>query len=233
MSRKKGRGLEYNVAPDLVRSGADPHREGAEEKPPPVTDKARSRRLDYEPTPFPGAHAPPGPAPRALASLKAEGMLADDGERMLAEEATASRTPASAQASAPPPKAPLTPATPVAPPKTATTAAPSRAPGQASAPPPKAPLTAAAPPKTATTAAPSRAPAAASPREHSRPAPPATENHEVRVARTVRLAPNVDAQVQTIASRFGVDLTAAISIAVTHGYQALASAGFVKSPPTA
>lgn len=53
------------------------------------------------------------------------------------------------------------------------------------------------------------------------------------MARTIRLAPGVDQQVQAIASRFGVDLTAAISIAITHGYQALASVGFVRpiAPP--
>jgi hypothetical protein len=51
----------------------------------------------------------------------------------------------------------------------------------------------------------------------------------VRIARTVRLAPNVDAQIQNIATRFGVDLTAAVAIGVTHGYQALVAAGFVRA----
>lgn len=47
------------------------------------------------------------------------------------------------------------------------------------------------------------------------------------MARTIRLAPNVDAQIQAIAARFGVDLTAAVAIAVTHGYAALAANGLV------
>lgn len=56
-----------------------------------------------------------------------------------------------------------------------------------------------------------------------------SDGPEARVARTIRLSPNVDAQIQTIAARFGVDLTAAVAIAVTHGYQALAAAGFVRA----
>lgn len=207
MSRKKGRrGLEYDVAPDLVQTGATPHQEGAEGMPSSTTtSKARRPRLlDYEPTPFPGAHGPPGPSPKALASLKAEGMLADDTSEPQKTDGVAPPVSRSSAADTPPGKE-----------------------SRSSRPPPKTP------PNPTAVATPPKSPPASTtpaPRERSRPLPPETENHEVRVARTIRLSPNVDAQVQAIASRFGVDLTAAVSIAITHGYQALAVAGFVKAP---
>jgi len=72
-------------------------------------------------------------------------------------------------------------------------------------------------------------PAPASPRTpapRERPKAPAVDA-EARIPRTIRLAPNVDAQIQAIAARFGVDLTAAVAIAVTHGYAALAASGLV------
>ena len=74
MSGKKGRGLDYEVAPDLVRKGALTHPDGAPE-PSSTSQKAaapkRRARLDYDPTPFPGALAPSGPSPKAVEALKA------------------------------------------------------------------------------------------------------------------------------------------------------------------
>ena len=48
-----------------------------------------------------------------------------------------------------------------------------------------------------------------------------------RTARTVRLAPNVEAKLQQIAASFGVDLNAAMAIAITHGFKALEDAMLV------
>jgi hypothetical protein len=50
-----------------------------------------------------------------------------------------------------------------------------------------------------------------------------------RIARTVRLAPNVEAKLQQIASTFGVDLNAAMAIAITHGFKALGEADLVQA----
>jgi len=49
-----------------------------------------------------------------------------------------------------------------------------------------------------------------------------------RIARTVRLAPNVEAKLQQIAATFGVDLNAAVAIAITHGFKALGDAALVQ-----
>jgi hypothetical protein len=49
-----------------------------------------------------------------------------------------------------------------------------------------------------------------------------------RTARTVRLAPNVEAKLQQIADTFGVDLNSAVAIAITHGFKALREEGHVQ-----
>lgn len=194
MSRGKGRGLEYDVAPDLVQPGAASHRVGAATpQEAPATPTPSRGRLAYDPVPFLGARAPAGPAPEAVAALKAQGMWEEPAEK------TPNRV------------------APTAPNRVAPTASKRMEP-VAVQPEPAAQVV--KPPSRKTNSKP--------PRQNDRPRTPTETDGEARIARTIRLAPNVDAQIQAIAARFGVDLTAAVAIAVTHGYQALATAGFVK-----
>lgn len=221
MSRK---GLDYSVTPDLVQRGAPAHPSGAptppaqtparepaaastsseparSAKPPDAPAKPRGR-LDYEPTAFPGALAPAGPSPKAIAALKEQGMWTE--------------TPAPARETT---VASTRPPAPVASRPTGETR---RAAGPVAAAPAAAALPHAPPAQPVKQESPSTRPA-------PKPRPKASPelDGEARVARTIRLAPNVDAQIQAIAARFGVDLTAAVAIAVTHGYAALAANGLV------
>lgn len=196
MSRGKGKGLDYDVAPDLVQGGAPSNQRGAaaassNQKGAADAVAPKRSRLDYEPEPFVGAHAPPGPPPSAVATLQKRGQW--EGAPAVVPARTPERVPES----------------------------PARASPTSSSKPVAAPSV----PKPPPAASPSKP--AASPSKPPRAGRAEAEGD--RVARTIRLAPNVDAQVQAIASRFGVDLTAAVSIAITHGHQALATAGFVKA----
>lgn len=184
-----------------------------------------SRRLDYEPAAFPGVLSPPGPSPKAIAALKEQGMWTEVVPVPTAAVAVVAPTQEPARTAAEPSPvarpAKIEPApvaqTPMARPLPPAPAARLPEPVVAAPSAVKPPAT----PRVPTTPRPAPAPRA-------RPSPKAPDvDAEARIARTIRLAPNVDAQIQAIAARFGVDLTAAVAIAVTHGYATLAAGGFV------
>lgn len=217
MARKPRGGLEYGAAPDLVQPGAPVRQDDG----PAVPDRARSSRpgasrsgksarLEYEPEPFPGARAPAGPSESAQETLRARGLV--ESTRASEENAAAIQVPARQVAGENVAETPRTttasrrttekPRKP-APAKTRTTTKPSR------------------PPKTTTSAAPRRKSA---PKRRTAPA----KGGEKRTARTVRLAPNVEDKLQQIAATFGVDLNAAVAVAITHGFKALQDADLVR-----
>lgn len=230
MTRRKGGSLEYDVAPDLVQPGAKEHRTDPE---PPRRSRAASSRLDYAPEPFPGARAPAGPSPDALATLRERGMLAPPED----ERVSPRRTPPGEA----PRSVPRTAASPTSPTPSRPAGARELAAGPAAASPSRVPSSAPA----RTTGSPSTAAASGTRRQEPVDADPdaprrrgrpriaqAAEGGDARIARTVRLAPNVDAKLQAISEGFGVDLTAAVAIAVTHGYLALTTAGLVRPVET-
>ena len=223
MARRPRGGLEYGAAPDLVQPCA-PVRQDDD---PAVSDRTRpslpgasrsrkSARLEYEPEPFPGARAPAGPSESAQETLRARGLV---GPAQAPAESTAATPVATREVAAakvegtPPSTATLQRATEPsrkpAPVKRKTTTKSSR------------PVKPSRMAKQTTPAAPRRKSA---PKRRAAPA----KSSEKRTARTVRLAPNVEAKLQQIAATFGVDLNAAIAVAITHGFKALQDAALVR-----
>lgn len=255
-----------NITPDRVQTGAEVSQSGSESHQtgakssqsgailPPKSPRP-TPQLNYDPEPFPGARAPAGPSPLALATLQERGLwepetipetipLSPQPSRPLMEErasekknpltspvVSASPKPATVipPRTTPPSRSPVPPMEERAPERILSTVLPTAPilspPAQEKAHPPVPPVT--PPPQKASTM---RVPVhpQATPKGRSK-SPTDPEPGDARVARTVRLTPAVDAQLQTIANRFGVDFTAAVAITVTHGYQALAAAGFVRA----
>jgi len=166
--------------------------------------KTKAARLEYDPEPFEGARAAAGPSPVAQDTLYARGLMgpARPVEQAPAPAATVSRDAASKEKTGKPRAAAETTS------KREQAVQPSR------------------------TQKRGQARLAAKGPQRKQSAPPrkmATRKTQTkRIARTVRLAPNVEAKLQQIAATFGVDLNAAVAIAITHGFKALGDAALVQ-----
>lgn len=258
MARGRKGGLAYDAVPDLVPSGAPVHpaesrqvRSGAPEhqedgpqvqsgapvhrkdrsqvqsgapahqddrpqvptrpvssrsssRPPKSKRKTRAARLEYDPEPFEGARAAAGPSPAAQDTLCARGLMgpARPVEQTPAPAVTASRG-APSKVKTGKPRA------------TVETVSKKERAGQPSR-----------------TQKRSQARPAAKGTQRKQSAPPrkttTRKSQAKRIARTVRLAPNVEAKLQQIADAFGVDLNAAVAIAITHGFKAMEDLGMVE-----
>lgn len=221
-----------NITPDKVQTGAETSQSGSESdhigakssQSGAILPPKHSRptpQLNYDPEPFPGARAPAGPSPIALATLQERGLWEP--------ETTPEAIPLTPQPSRPlaEERAPEKPPVVSARPKPTTIISPLMTPPvREELQHPIPPVT--PPPQKASAMHVPAQPPQATPKGRSK-LPTDPEPGDARVARTVRLTPAVDAQLQTIANRFGVDFTAAVAITVTHGYQALAAAGFVRA----
>ena len=223
MARRPRGGLEYGGAPDLVQPGAPVRQDGTMEVPdrtkssrPKASRPGRTTKLEYDPEPFPGARAPAGPSESAQETLRARGLVESTqapaestaGTPVVTREVAAAKVAGAPRATATLQRA-AEPSRKPAPAKKRTTAKPSR--------PAKPSRTA----RQSTPAAPRRKSA---PKRRAAPA----KSSEKRTARTVRLAPNVEAKLQQIAATFGVDLNAAIAVAITHGFKALQDVDLVR-----
>ncbi len=172
-------------------------------RPPRPKRKAKAARLEYDPEPFEGARAAAGPSPVAQDTLCARGLMepARKVEQAPAPAETASRR-APSKVKTGKPRA------------TVETVSKRERGVQSSRTQKRSQARPAARGTQGKQGAPSRKAAT-------------RKSHAKRTARTVRLAPNVEAKLQQIAGAFGVDLNAAMAIAITHGFKALGDAGLV------
>lgn len=229
MSSRRRAGLDYDVAPDLVQPGAGEHQDGET-----VVRNPRAARLDYAPEPFEGARAPSGPSPSAMRSLRQRGLLETESTAPFPTGKKKSREKSAASAQNAGRRVTTASTTRTAPGQrdrsaniatTATVNAVERSrkrPGNSKA----------ASPSTSRDAAAARHPSG-SPTPMSRsvaktstkgPTQSKRSNGaraDARTARTIRLAASVEVKLQRIAASFGVDLNAAVSIAVVHAHQML------------
>ena len=198
-----------------VQSGASAHQEDrpqvpprpaasrSSSRPPKSKRKAKAANLEYDPEPFEGARAAAGPSPAAQDTLCARGLMgpARKVEQAPTPAVTASRGAASKVKTGKPRVAAETASKKERAVQSSRTQKRSQARPAAKGPQRKQ----SAPPRKTTT----------------------RKSQAKRIARTVRLAPNVEAKLQQIADTFGVDLNSAVAIAITHGFKALGDAGLV------